>query len=96
MRLKMDITKGFGIAAVFAVLMLFVMNLTGCSYRGYDIIDTNYHFDRAIIELPNGEVVEGKVKTWADAKGEQLTVTFEDGSRYLVNSVNCVLIEDTK
>jgi S-DNA-T family DNA segregation ATPase FtsK/SpoIIIE len=30
------------------------------------IIDTTYTFDRAIIRLPNGEVIEGKVESWSD------------------------------
>ena len=68
---------------------------TGCSYSGYDFIDTNYHFDKAIIKMPDGEVITVDIQKWADSEdGEQLTITSKDGTKYLVNSVNCVLIED--
>ena len=46
------------------------------------------------MKLPNGDIVEGKVMQWADADGEQLTILLDDGKRYLVNSYNCVMIED--
>lgn len=66
----------------------------GCHDQGYDYFDTNYHFDRAIMRMPDGEIVEVKIEKWADADGEQLKITGKDGKRYLVSSINCVLIED--
>lgn len=38
---------------------LFIMASTSCNRA---IVDTSYKFDRAIISLPNGEVVEGEVE----------------------------------
>lgn len=68
---------------------------TGCNYEGYDVIDTNYHFDKAIIKMPDGSSLEVEIEKWADAEdGEQLTITSKDGKRYLVNSVNCILVEE--
>lgn len=77
-------------------LATFVMLATcaGCHFKGYDFVDTNYHFDRAIMKMPDGEIVEVEIETWADADGEQLTITGKDGKRYLISSINCVLIED--
>ena len=66
----------------------------GCDCRGYDWFDTKYHFDRALIQLPGGEVKEIELAYWADAEGEQLTLNAKDGTRYLVSSFNCILIED--
>lgn len=66
----------------------------GCDCRGYDCFDTKYHFDRAIIRMPDGEIKEIEIEYWADSEGEQLTLTAKDGSRYLVSSINCILIED--
>lgn len=40
------------------VLIVCVMCLSGCNFIGYDFIDTNYHFDRAIIAIPGGESFE--------------------------------------
>lgn len=82
------------ISAVATLVLMVVILCTGCNYKGYDFIDNNYHFDYCYMKLPNGEIIEGKVKSWADSEGEQLTITLEDGNKYLVNSVNCVLIEN--
>ena len=76
------------------ITILLALSLAACSYRGYDFVDTNYHFDRAIIEMPGGEIVEIDVAQWTDAEGEQLTITDTSGTRYLVHAENCVLIED--
>ena len=65
--------------------------LTGCNYS---IVDTTYHFDRAIIELPNGAVVQGQVQSWMDYEdGDQIQVKI-DGVTYLVHSSDVVLIAE--
>ena len=80
-------------ALMTAVLMVGLF--AGCkSFQGYDFWDTKYHFDRAVIRMPDGEIIEVEIKKWADSEGEQLTITGKDGTVYLVNSENCVLIED--
>jgi len=84
------VKKIFVTIIAIAMSVLFV----GCNYKGYDMIDTNYHFDRAIISMPDGTTFEVEVSKWADADGEQLTITAKDGTRYLVSSYNCILIED--
>lgn len=77
------------IAVVLAATMM------GCNYIGYDMVDTNYHFDRAIVRMPDDSVIEMEIEKWADTgDGEQLTITSKDGKRYLVSSYNCVLIEE--
>lgn len=75
---------------IAALALLVGVTLTGCNRQ---IVDLNYKFDRAIICLPNGEVIEGRVEFWADYEGEQLQVKI-DGVIYLVSSYNCVLIRD--
>lgn len=63
----------------------------GCGNKDY--IDTVLTYDRAIIQLPNGEVVDTKIKAWRDYDdGEQIQITAEDGTVYLTNSYRCVLI----
>ena len=81
---------------VICVILILIMALTmlGCNFKGYDWVDTNYHFERAIILMPDGSVKEVEIRQWADAEGEQLTITAKDGTRYLVSSYNCVLIEE--
>ena len=73
--------------AVIAVLS--VLLLTGCNKQ---MLDLTYSYEYAIIGLPNGEVVEGKVTSWTDYEdGDQLQVKI-DGKTYLVHSSNVVLI----
>ena len=79
---------------VLAVMLtlLMILGLTGCGNK--DMFDTVYTFDRAIIELPNGEIVEGKIDRWTDHEdGDQVQITI-DGTIYLVHSSKCVLIND--
>lgn len=78
---------------IFVTLMIagcLVTTLVGCNKQ---IFDTTYNFDKAIISLPNGEVVEGKVEGWKDYEGDQIQVKIA-GVTYLVHSSNVVLIAD--
>lgn len=79
--------KKKAIAAI--ALIATVAGLTACNRT---LVDTTYSYDRAIISLPNGEIVEGKVISWTDFEdGDQIQVKI-DGKIYLVHSSNIVLI----
>lgn len=71
---------------------LLILSLTGCGNQ--QIFDTAYTFDRAIIQLQNGEVIDTKIKAWRDYDGEQLQIVTEDGTVYLTSSFNCTLINE--
>ena len=74
-----------------ALAVICTLLLTGCNYQ---MMDTTYKFDRAIISLPNGEIIEGKVDSWKDYEdGDQIQVKI-DGKTYLVHSEDIVLIKD--
>lgn len=74
---------------ILIIVTLFA--LTGCNRQ---IIDTTFSFDKAIIRLPNGEVVEGKVQSWTDyVDGEQIQVKI-DSKTYLVHAENICLINE--
>lgn len=64
--------------------------MTGCNKQ---IIDTTYKFNKAIISLPNGNIIEGKVDSWNDYDGDQIQVKI-NGDTYLVHSSNVVLINE--
>ena len=75
---------------VAILILTFVVALSGCNKQ---FIDVTYGFDRAIICLPNGYVVDGKVDSWTDYEdGDQIQVKI-DGVTYLVHSSNVVLIK---
>lgn len=72
---------------VVAVLCVF----SGCNKQ---IFDVTYSFDRAIIQLPNGEVIDGEVDSWKDYDdGDQIQVVI-DGVTYLVHSEDIALIKN--
>ena len=82
---------------IIAVLLVAVISLgmalitVGCNKQ---MVDLTYSYEYAIIGLPNGEVVEGKVTSWTDFDdGDQIQVKI-DGKTYLVHSSNIVLISD--
>ena len=68
-----------------------VILLAGCNKQ---MVDLTYSYNRAILYLPNGEIVEGKVSSWTDFEdGDQIQVKI-NGTTYLVHSSNIVLISD--
>ena len=77
----------------FAIILAIVIcfSIVGCNKQ---LLDTTYSFDKAVLILPNGEVVEGKVQSWADFEdGDQIQVKI-DGKSYLIHSSNIVLISE--
>jgi len=80
------------LAAILALGM--ALSLAGCGNR--QMIDLTYTYKYAIISLPNGEIVEGKVDSWKDFEdGDQLQITV-DGVTYLVHATDAVLITEER
>ena len=78
------------LAILLAILM--VVCLSACG--NYDLWDTEYTFDKAIVKFPDGTVETLEIKNWTDYDGEQLQITTKDGIVYVFNSVNCVLVKE--
>ena len=82
---------------IIAILLVAVVALSlALVTTGFNkqLVDLTYSYDYAIIGLPNGETVEGKVTSWTDFEdGDQIQVKI-DGKTYLVHSSNIVLISD--
>lgn len=73
------------------IIVLVVIFASSCNRQ---MVDLTYRYDRAILELPNGEVIEGDVESWRDyADGDQIQVKI-NGVQYLVHSSDIVLISD--
>ena len=74
-----------------ALAMILMLTFTACNKQ---MVDLTYSYERAILSLPNGEIVEGRVSSWTDFEdGDQIQVRI-DGKTYLVHSSNIVLISD--
>ena len=74
------------------LLVLLTTLLSGCNK---DIMQMNFKFEKVIIKLPNGEIVEGEVEEWTtyDAK-DMVKVKIKGGKMYLGNSENIILYND--
>lgn len=76
----------------FALSLLLVVGMSGCGNKTF--LDTTYNFDEAVVSLPDGTIVKGKVSTWTDYEdGDQIQVKIDDAT-YLVHSSNIVLISE--
>lgn len=80
--------------AVALIIILIIIGFTACNFQSYGFLDTNYHFEKAIIKTPDGEAITVNIKEWAVAGGDLITITTKDGKRYLVHTINCILIEE--
>lgn len=67
------------------------LTLCGCNYQ---LIDTTYAYDYAIVAMPDGTSKKVEIAKWTDYEGEQLQITSTDGTIYLVSSFNCVLVKE--
>lgn len=72
------------------VLPLIAFLLCGCNY---DLIDTNFTYDKAICEI-NGKYEEIEIKKWVDYEGEQIQIIGKDGNTYLMSMNNCTLVKE--
>ena len=77
--------------AITLISILLVATLSSCNKQ---VFDTTYSFDRAIISLPNGQIIEGKIDSWTDYEdGDQIQVKI-NGVTHLVHSSDIVLIKE--
>lgn len=85
-----------GLVVAITVLILAYANtgeLSEVAAYNKSWFDTQYDFNKAIIDLRT-EVITVDVKTWTDYEdGEQLQIVAKDGTVYLTSSYNCTLIK---
>ena len=78
--------------ALIVFLVMILISCTGC--HNTQFVDMTCHYDRAIIYLPNGEIVEGRVNSWRDFEdGDSIQIKI-DGKMYLTHICNVCLIDD--
>lgn len=83
--------KGKILAALVVFIVVMALLLVSCNKQVFDV---TYAYNRAILSLPNGEIIDGKVTSWKDYEdGDQIQVKI-NGVSYLVHSSNIVLIDD--
>lgn len=77
------------VAVVAFALWQIVVPFTG----NRNNFDTTYRYDQAIISMPDGSSVKGKVDSWTDYEGDSMQVKI--GNKiYLTHYENVVLIAE--
>lgn len=77
--------------AIIVSSIVIAVSLVACNKQ---VVDLTYSYERVIISLPNGEIVEGKVQSWTDFEdGDQIQVKI-DGVTYLLHASQIVLISE--
>lgn len=75
-----------------SALAITLVACTGCF--NMQIVDTTWSYERGIISLPNGEIIEGKITSWRDYENSDQIQVSIDGNTYLVHSSNVAMISE--
>ena len=89
------------ITAVLAIILVFIFAIGGflitrnarnILYDGNEqVFDTNWRYDWAILQLGNGELIEGQITSWKDFSESDMIQFTMDGITYLTHSSNVIL-----
>ncbi|MBR6028735.1 MAG: hypothetical protein IKP40_06545 [Clostridia bacterium] len=83
---------------ILAIILVAILAISAiwwdATHGNRQLVDNNYRYDRAIIRLPNGEIIEGKVNSWLDYADSDVVQVKVDGKTYLTHYSNVCLIDD--
>lgn len=89
------------ITAILAIIAVFVFAIGGflltrnarnILYDGNEqVFDTNWRYDWAILQLGNGELIEGQITSWKDFSESDMIQFTMNGITYLTHSSNVIL-----
>lgn len=79
----------FKFLIIISIITIIFILTTGCNRQ---LIDTTFSYKYAIIQLPNGEIVEGKVDSYRIYNNGILI--YISGVEYLTDLENVVLITE--
>ena len=87
--------KKFGLGSIILVLFLVGAIAFGGLFETYKAMSGNKDFLKAVIKLPNNEIVTGEVEEWTtyDSK-DTVKVKLKNGKQYLGHSSDIVLYND--
>ena len=92
MRTKKAAVRAIAIVVILLILAGVCTVFVGCGNK--QLLDTTWSFERAIIFLPDGEKIEGKIKAWNDFDGSDMIQVIIDGKTYLTHSSNIIMISE--
>jgi len=89
------------ITTIIAILLIFGLVIGGVLITRHSrnilfggneqVFDTNWRYEWAIIQLGNGELLEGKITSWKDFDKSDMIQFTMDGITYLTHSSNVLL-----
>ena len=77
---------------IIVLLVAIVIGCSACSIGNHSLIDMKHNFDEVIIQLPNGQIVEGKIQSWNDYEDSDCVQVKVNGTVYVTHYINCTLI----
>ena len=78
--------------AICIVALAIILALIACSCN-YKALHLNYNYKKAMVRLPDGTIMSGKLTQWSDYDNSDMVQVVIDGTRYLTHSSNCVLYD---
>ena len=81
-------------AAILVIALIGMAIYWETNHGNRRLIDTKYRFNRAVIRLPSGEIVDGKVSSWLDYSDSDVVQVTVGGKTYLTHYANVCLISD--
>lgn len=73
---------------VLILTLALIFGLCACNKQ---VLDLDYHFNYAIIFLPDGNRIEGKVSSWNDYEQSDMVQVKIENVTYLTHSSNVIL-----
>ena len=77
---------------MLAGLMMGLALLMCCGWGNWQIVDTTWNYNYAILELPDGRIVEGDVQSWKDYENSDSIQVKIDDITYYTHLSNAVLM----
>lgn len=72
------------------LILMTALSLVACGNRNL-LPDTKWNFEYAIVQLGNGELIEGKVESWRDFENSDVVQFTIDNIVYLTHYSNVIL-----
>lgn len=89
---KNALTTIVGIVVVLVVAAILILAFT--TYTNRSMFDLTQSFEQAVISMPDGEIIKGRVQNWMDYEdGDQIQVRINNKT-YLTHISNVVLISE--
>lgn len=85
--------KAIALVITIIILILSGLGVFGTVYNK-QLWDVTFSFERAVIAMPDGHIIEGKVDSWKDFNDADQIQVKMGGKTYLTHISNVVLISE--